>query len=76
MEREGHTIVLHSLEHRNPWFYNYFYTKKDFEKNLAILSQIGVKFHYYHLPWGYTNLFSSYFTHKHQLKMIFWNVMV
>lgn len=76
MEREGHTIALHSLEHRNPWFYSYFYTKKDFEKSLAILGQIGVKFHYYRPPCGHTNLFSSYFAHKHQLKMIFWNVMV
>lgn len=76
MQEEGHLIALHSLEHRNAWFYSYFYTKKDFEKSLAILNEIGVKCHYYRPPWGHTNLFTSYFVNKYQLKMMFWNVSV
>lgn len=76
MEREGHTIALHSLAHRNAWFYSYMYCKKDFTKSLEIMEEIGVKFHYYRPPWGHTNIFTSYFTKKHNLKMIYWNLMV
>jgi len=34
MKNDGHTIALHSLEHRNALLYSYKYTKKDFEKSI------------------------------------------
>lgn len=76
MEKEGHTIALHSLQHRNAWFYSYFYTKKDFEESLAIMHQVGVKCHYYRPPWGHLNVFSSYFIRKYNLQILFGTVMV
>ena len=76
MEKEGHTIVLHSLQYRNAWFYSYLYTKKDFEESLAIMHQIGVKCHYYRPSWGHLTIFSSYFVRKYHLQMLFRTVMV
>lgn len=76
MEKEGHTIALHSLQHRNASFYSYFYTKKDFEESLAIMHQVGVKCHYYRPPWRHLNIFSCYFVQKYNLQILFGTVMV
>lgn len=76
MQEEGHTIGLHSLKHRNAWFYSYFYTKKDFVKSLEIMKEIGVKSHYYRPPWGHSNIFTAYFAKKHYLTIVLWNSMV
>lgn len=73
---EGHLIALHSLQHRNAWFYSYFYTKKDFVESIRIMEELGIKCHYYRPPWGHTNMFTSYFAKKNKLDIMLWNLMV
>ncbi|GAA0180385.1 polysaccharide deacetylase family protein [Clostridium sediminicola] len=76
MITEGHSLGLHSLEHKNALFKGYFYMKKDFEESIAIMKKYGWNIVYYRPPWGHFNLFSVYFIKKYNLKLVLWNVMV
>ncbi|WP_101773353.1 polysaccharide deacetylase family protein [Peptostreptococcus faecalis] len=75
IENKGHKIALHSWEHKNAMLYSYFYTKKDFENSKQIMSSLGVKDFIYRPPWGHTNIFSNHFVKKHNMKLMYWDVM-
>lgn len=73
---EGHTVGIHSFEHKNAWFKGFEYIKRDFEKSINILNKYGYKVCYYRPPWGFVNLSILYFAKKYNLKTVLWNVMV
>ncbi len=75
MNKEGHTIALHSLEHKNALFYSYKYTRKDFENSIEIMRNFNYQINYYRPPWGHSNIFTNFFIKKYSLKMILWDVM-
>lgn len=75
MLRENHVVGLHSLEHKNAWLYSYNYVKKDFIESKNIMKNLGVDVNYYRPPWGHTNIFSTQFVKKYNLKMTLWDVM-
>ncbi len=75
MHKEGHTIALHSLEHKNALFYSYKYTKKDFKNSIEIMKNFNYQINYYRPPWGHSNIFTNFFVKKYNLKMILWDVM-
>ncbi|MEG2639662.1 MAG: polysaccharide deacetylase family protein [Clostridiales bacterium] len=72
---EGHTIGLHSSEHKNALLRGYGYMKKDFKTSINTMEKLGVKPHYYRPPWGDFNLCSLYFIKKYKLKLVLWQVM-
>lgn len=71
----GHFIGLHSLEHRDAWLTGPFYQKKEFERSLAILKNLGCNISYYRAPWGHLNILSLLLAKKHKLKILSWSVM-
>lgn len=75
MEREGHTIGVHSSNHRPIFYRGYLYTKNDFEKSLDDMKTLGLDIKYYRPPWGQVNLFSYLILKKYNVKKILWNVM-
>lgn len=75
MQAENHEIALHSLEHKNAMFYGYKYAKNDFAQSIAIMQKLQVKASFYRPPWGHSNIFTSYFANKFNLKIMLWSVM-
>ncbi|MGN9164209.1 polysaccharide deacetylase family protein [Tissierellaceae bacterium HCP3S3_D8] len=76
MVSEGHTIGLHSLDHKSALLKGYIYTKRDFETSLKIMKENDLNIKYYRPPWGHVNLFTLRYVYKYNLRLILWNVMV
>ncbi|MBC8590343.1 polysaccharide deacetylase family protein [Wansuia hejianensis] len=76
MIKEGHTIGLHSLEHKDALLKGYFYTKKDFKTSIEIMKNHGLNIKYYRPPWGHMNIFTLKYIKNHRLQLILWNIMV
>lgn len=76
MVSEGHTIGLHSLEHKTALLVSHMYTKDDFRTSIEIMKRCGVDIRYYRPPWGHINLFTLKNIYQYNLKLILWNVMV
>jgi peptidoglycan-N-acetylglucosamine deacetylase len=75
MKNEGHTVALHSFEHRHAYLSGYHYMKKDFKKSMEILKKLGCNIHFYRPPWGARNLYTNKFVKQYQLRMVLWDVM-
>lgn len=75
LKSKGHKIGSHSWEHKNAMLYSLNYTRKDFKNSVEIMKNLGVEDNFYRPPWGHTNIFSTYFVKKYDLKMIYWDVM-
>ena len=75
MKDEGHTIGIHSRNHRRIFFRGYRYTKEDLEKSLEDMNKLGIEIKYYRPPWGRINIFSDFILREHGIKKILWNVM-
>lgn len=75
MKKEGHSIALHSLKHKNSMLQGISETKKDLEKSLKIMQELGINIKYYRPPWGDANLYLLKKLKKENIKLILWNVM-
>ncbi len=75
MKKEGHTIALHSLKHKNSMLQGIFETKADLNKSLLIMNELGVEIHYYRPPWGDANLYLQRKLKNYHIKMILWDTM-
>lgn len=75
MIEEGHTINLHSLEHKNALFKGRKYTDKDFKESIEIMKKHGWDITYYRPPWGHINLFTLLNVKRYNLKLVMWTVM-
>lgn len=76
MQKEGHIIGLHSLEHRHAYVSSYAYMKNDFSESLELLNGLNCNIRYYRPPWGARNFFTGRFVKKYHLQMVLWDVMV
>lgn len=76
MLREGHSLGLHSLEHKNALLKGYWYTKKDFKESMDIMNKRGWNIKFYRPPWGHINLFTLKYIKEYNLKLVLWDVMV
>ena len=76
MEKEGHTIGLHSLEHKNGLLNGPIYTNKEFEESLKIMKSLNVNVKSFRPPWGHLNLETIYNLKKHDLKLVLWDVII
>lgn len=75
MKKEGNLIALHSLKHKNSMLQGIYETKKDLEKSLKIMQELGIDIKYYRPPWGDANLYLLKKLRKENIKLILWNVM-
>lgn len=76
MEEEGHTIGLHSLEHKNGLLNGPIYTNKEFEESLKIMKNLNVNVKSFRPPWGHLNLTTIYNLKKYNLKLVLWDVII
>lgn len=76
MEEEGHTIGLHSLEHKNALLNGPLYTNKEFEESLKIMNKINVNIKSFRPPWGHLNLLTIRNLKKFNLNLVLWDVII
>lgn len=69
---EGHSIGLHSYDHKNSWLMTPNQMKNDFIKSTDILNGFDYPISLYRPPWGFFNLFTNYYTRFHNLKTVLW----
>lgn len=75
MKQDGHTVALHSLEHRHPLLCGIKYMKRDFEESLKIMGDLSCNIRFYRPPWGARNLFTKKLLQKYSLKMVLWDII-
>lgn len=76
MKEEGHTIGLHSLEHKNALLNGPLYTNKEFEESLKIMDKINVNIKSFRPPWGHLNLLTIRNLKKFNLNLVLWDVII
>jgi peptidoglycan/xylan/chitin deacetylase (PgdA/CDA1 family) len=76
MAQEGHTVGLHSLEHKSAMIQTPSYTRWDFKKSLEIMEDLGIDVKYYRPPWGHVNWSTLQQIKNHGLQKVLWDVMV
>lgn len=76
MKEEGHTIGLHSLEHKNALLNGPLYTNKEFEEGLKIMDKINVNIKSFRPPWGHLNLLTIRNLKKFNLNLVLWDVII
>jgi peptidoglycan-N-acetylglucosamine deacetylase len=69
----GHEIGLHSYSHKCHWLMTPKATKKDFERSLKTLQDIGVNPKFFRPPWGLFNMFTGYYLKKYGLNAVYWS---
>ena len=76
MEEEGHTIGLHSLEHKNALLNGPLYTSNDFKESLNIMRKLNFNIKFFRQPWGHLNLLTIINLKKYNLKLVLWDVII
>lgn len=76
MEEEGHTIGLHSLEHKSALIKGFSYTNKDFKESLKIMKKLNINIKYFRPPWGQFNIATLLNIRKYNLSLVLWNVII
>lgn len=76
IQADGHTIALHSLEHKNALVKGFSYTNKDFKESINIMENLGVPIKFFRPPWGHLNIFTLQNIKKHGLVLVLWNVII
>lgn len=76
MKEEGHTIGLHSLEHKNGLITSPIYTDKDFKGSLDIMKNLNMRVKFFRPPWGHINLRTLSNLKKYNLKLVLWDVII
>jgi len=69
---EGHSIGLHSYDHKNSWLMTPNQMKNDFIKSTDILNGFDYPISLYRPPWGFFNLFTNYYARLYNLKTVLW----
>lgn len=75
MAEEGHTIGLHSYEHRSAMVQTPGYTAMDFRKSIKTMERLSVRPSLYRPPWGHVNWFTLREIKRYGLKKVLWDVM-
>lgn len=76
MREDGHTIAMHSLNHKNAWFSLPWETYKEFKITKEIFRGMKLTVNYYRPPWGQFNLFNYYFAAKNNMQTVLWSAEV
>lgn len=76
MKEEGHTIGLHSFEHKNALIKGPGYTNKDFKESMEIMKELDVNIKSFRPPWGHLNLMTLFNIKKYGFKLVLWDVII
>ncbi len=76
IQKEGHTIGLHSLNHQNQILQLPHSLWMDFRKSMQILTDLEAKPAYYRPPWGHATLLGLWLCRRYRLKQVLWTVIV
>lgn len=76
VQQEGHTVGLHSLEHRNQILELPHALCRDFRQSTKILSELDAVPHYYRPPWGHVTPLGLWLCRHHHLTMVLWTVII
>ncbi len=74
MIKEGHSVGLHSLNHRNAWLTLPWKTQTDFSRSIELFKRMGVEIQFFRPPWGKFNILTQYNADKHGLKTVLWTL--
>ncbi len=72
--KEGHSIGLHSLNHKSAWLSFPWETQMDFSKSINIVKKLGVKVRFFRPPWGKFNMLTQYNADKYKLITVLWSL--
>ena len=75
IQQEGHLIGFHSYEHKNALWKTPSYMKKDFDKGIEVMKDLGINVRYYRPPWGLINWMTLVQLHRYRLRLIIWHLM-
>lgn len=73
MAREGHSIGLHSLNHRGFWLETPKQTRLDFEESLQIFQDMKIELIGFRPPWGTFNALTRHYANKADLPIYLWS---
>lgn len=74
MVKEGHSIGLHSLNHKSAWLSLPWKTQVDFSKSVMLFEGLGIRLRFFRPPWGKFNILTQYNADKYGLKTILWTL--
>lgn len=75
IQKEGHQIGIHSLNHRYAWFTSPRQTLKEWTESLRSLESVtGHKVTWMRPPWGTFNLMTWWWLKSNKMRAVLWNV--
>lgn len=75
MQRDGHQIALHTLNHRCLMLEGPVSTERDLNRAFGIMRDLGADVKYFRAPWGIVNMTMLGAIRNEHLKMVLWSVM-
>ena len=76
MKLEGHTVGLHSLDHKNQILQLPHSLFRDFRKSMEQFSMRKTKPTYYRPPWGHVTPLGLWLCKRYDLKIVLWTVII
>ena len=76
MKLEGHTVGLHSLDHKNQILQMPHSLCRDFRKCMEIFSTQDETPTYYRPPWGHVTPLGLWLCRRYDLKIVLWTVII
>lgn len=75
MKDEGHVIGLHSYAHRSAMIQWAGSVRRDMDRCVRVLQDLGIQAKYYRPPWGHVNWFTLRQLQLRGLEKVLWDVM-
>ncbi|MGI6176892.1 MAG: polysaccharide deacetylase family protein [Eubacterium sp.] len=76
IRKAGHSVALHTMDHKCPLFTGARKTEEDFRNSMEIMDGMGTEIRYFRPAWGTFNLKMLAEIRRRGLKTVLWNVMV
>lgn len=73
---KGHTVGLHSLDHKNQILQLPNSLCRDFRKSMEIFSMQDAKTTYYRPPWGHVTPLGLWLCKRYHLNIVLWTVII
>jgi len=75
INKEGHTLAIHSYSHKGAWRLSPIQTKEEIKNSIIAIENLGYEVKYFRPPWGVFNFFTQYYLNKYGLQSIFWSII-
>ena len=74
IQADGHSIGVHSLNHKYAWFTSPWKTSREWTESVRILERLlDHKVTWMRPPWGTFNLTTWWWLKRHELRAVLWN---